>query len=51
MGIHLEGSHEELAKMLQELAYGDNAPPEMIAVRNEWQAKVAEEREAKNDHH
>ena len=46
----LSGTDEELADMLNELAYEDNVPPEMRAIRDEWQSKVAEAREAGDAH-
>jgi hypothetical protein len=42
----LEGDDESLAQMLDELAYGDNVPPEMLAQRDMWRAKVADSKKA-----
>jgi hypothetical protein len=46
----LEGSDEELKKMLEDLAYGDNVDSRMRETKIEWRRKKAEARKAKADY-
>ena len=46
----LEGTNEELSRMLDDLAYGDTADARMLSERNLWRRKRAEAAETKSSH-
>ena len=45
----LEGTDQELARMLDELAYGKTADPQMLQRKEIWQAKMDEAKKAGED--
>lgn len=42
----LKGTDADLASMLNDLAYGENADPRLLETRDKWRTKVAEGRAA-----
>ena len=42
----LQGTDADLARMLNDLAYEENADPRLLETRNKWRTKVAEGRAA-----